>query len=410
MRPFQSVDKATGKLRYGGQWLIKFRAPDGTWRRQVGGGTLKEAEQALADIEYRIRHGQWVDPRLAKKEAVSRAGDCRTFKDIVDKYRIFYSDRAEGSQANLERAVVHLFKGPIPGDTPLSALSKASVQAARESIQAAPLAVPTKNLLLTYVKMVFRWAAKNPIIPIDTDLSEGLEAFRVPGTRGGTGMIKPVGRDEVLSQSDVERMIDVAFSLNSEVNAYMFTTAVSTGMRKGELCGLLWCDVDLGRRILLVCRNYDRRGTKSGEDRTVPVSTELLSSLREWKARTPYSRDTDPVFPGCNGHVRTHGGFHWNRVVRDFAQRAGVDRPALRRYGHQTRHYFATQWLLSGGSDTILAKILGHRDTSLIHSTYSHFCDDDLTRAMDRIGFSVTKPVTKQPSSEVITFPISEGK
>jgi hypothetical protein len=39
MKPFQSIDKKTGKLRYGGKWLIKFRAPDGTWRRQVGGGT-----------------------------------------------------------------------------------------------------------------------------------------------------------------------------------------------------------------------------------------------------------------------------------------------------------------------------------------------------------------------------------
>jgi len=398
MKPFQSVDKKTGRLRYGGQWLIKFKAPDGTWRRQVVGGTLKEAEEALADIEYRIRHGQWVDPRTTKREAAARAGDCRTFKDIVDKYRIFYSDRAEGSQANLERAVVHLFKGPIPGDTPLSALSRASVQAARDSIQAAPLAVPTKNLLLTYVKMVFRWAAKNPIIPIDTDLSEGLEAFRVPGTRGGTGMVQAVGRDEVLSRTDVEQMIDVAFSREDQVNAYLFLTAVSTGLRKGELAGLLWCNVDLGRRLILVCRNYNRKGTKSGEDRTVPISSELLSALREWKAMTPYSRDTDAVFPDPDGRVRTEN-FHWNRYVQGLAETASVDRPGLRRYGHQTRHYFATQWLLQGGSDTILAKILGHRDTSLIHSTYSHFCDDDLTQAMDRIGFSVTKPVTKQPLS-----------
>ena len=38
-------------------------------------------------------------------------------------------------------------------------------------------------------------------------------------------------------------------------------------------------------------------------------------------------------------------------------------------------------------------RILGHVDTTLIHKVYSHFCNDDLVDAMDRIGFSVrTRP------------------
>ncbi|MCP4676507.1 MAG: hypothetical protein GY854_13535 [Deltaproteobacteria bacterium] len=50
---------------------------------------------------------------------------------------------------------------------------------------------------------------------------------------------------------------------------------------------------------------------------------------------------------------------------------------------------------VQGGSDAILAKVLGHRDTSLIHTVYSHFTDDDLVGAIDRINLhKATKPAT----------------
>ncbi len=68
--------------------------------------------------------------------------------------------------------------------------------------------------------------------------------------------------------------------------------------------------------------------------------------------------------------------------------------------GHLTRHTFATQWLLAGGSDTILARILGHSNTTLIHEAYSHFCDLDFVAAIDRLGFTLEpkpEPISKLP-------------
>jgi integrase len=336
-----------------------------------------------------------------KREAAALDSDCRTFGDIVEKFKAYYSDRSAAAQSNFEQAVSSISKKLLPLSTPLAEISPIRMQKVRDGLQTLPLAVSSRNLHLTYLKMIFRWAAKNPAIPLEENPTAEIESFKAKGTRGGT--VRSVGRDEVFSKSDVDKMREVAFSTGSEVHAYMFLTAIYTGMRKGELAGLLWCNVDFDRRLIRVCRTYDRRGTKSGEDRTAPMNKELLVELQKWKAKSPYSKDTDPVFPTSKGQIKKES-FSWNEYVKRLAVAAGVDRPGLSRYGHQTRHFFATQWLLQGGSDTLLARILGHRDTMLIHTVYSHFTNEDLVAAMDRIDFSlVTKSVTIQPLSGAVS-------
>ena len=71
------------------------------------------------------------------------------------------------------------------------------------------------------------------------------------------------------------------------------------------------------------------------------------------------------------------------------AKGAKVLRLELSRFGHLTRHTFATLYLRAGGSEVLLAKILGHADTRLVHRFYSHFCANDLQADMERRGFSL---------------------
>ena len=53
--------------------------------------------------------------------------------------------------------------------------------------------------------------------------------------------------------------------------------AIETASRQGEILGLLWRDVDFGRRFVMV------RETKNGEDRAVPLSGRALAILRALK-------------------------------------------------------------------------------------------------------------------------------
>lgn len=401
MKPFQLRDKKTGILRHGGQWLIRYKAPGGTWRRQVAGATEKEAARVLRGIETDIERGLWKDPRNERAE--SRQGnECRTFGDIVEQYKAYYHDRSACSRQNLVCAVLWLtrvHKGiapPLPTSTFIVDLTPARMRKVYDILSSSPYAVASRNLVLTYLKMICRWAWKHPAIPLEQNPAADLVRFKAAGTRGGDGFVNPVSRAEVFTCGEARAIVETAEVEGPEVLAVMLRTAFSTGLRKGELCGLLWSCIDFERRLILVSRNYDRRGTKSGKDRVVPMPVELTARLRKWKAASPWSQDNDPVFASNSGKNRTVK-FNWSNYVRLTASTAGVLRPGMTRLGHGTRHYYATQWLLNGGSAEMLARILGHSDTSLICQVYSHFQDADFVSAVDRLSLSLEaneKPVS----------------
>jgi integrase len=397
MKPFQLKDKRTGALRHGGQWLIRFRAPDGDWRRMVAGATEKDAARTLAAVETDIARGTWKDPRAERAEARTRECDYQTFGDIVDSYRKFYVSRAPSSQTNLGSVVSWLSVGikgappSLPLSTPIAELTPARLRKVHDAITVSPLAVATRNLLLTFTKMILRWAWKHPAIPLEQNPAADLPRFKVAGTRGGDGFTNMVSKSEVWTRAEALAMLEHAEAEGPEVFAVMLRTAFETGMRFGELCGLLWSGVDFDRRLILVSRNYDRRGTKSGKDRVVPLTAGLAARLRRWKAASPKSQEHDPVFPDGHGRVRPkYDG--WAKYVRGVSTGAGTQRPGMRRFGHLTRHYYATQWLLNGGSAEQLARVLGHADTVLICKVYSHFQDADFVATVDRIGLSLEAP------------------
>jgi integrase len=69
----------------------------------------------------------------------------------------------------------------------------------------------------------------------------------------GRGRI-PHGATKSPSPNDVEKIITLADQRDPRLATLIFLTAL-TGMRRGELCGLRWSDVDLPERTLLVSRS-----------------------------------------------------------------------------------------------------------------------------------------------------------
>jgi integrase len=67
----------------------------------------------------------------------------------------------------------------------------------------------------------------------------------------------------------------------------LFAAALYTGLRKGELCGLLKTDVDLPNRTLTVARSYDRHTTKGGHVDAIPIAEALVPYLENAIARSP---------------------------------------------------------------------------------------------------------------------------
>ena len=142
------------------------------------------------------------------------------------------------------------------------------------------------------------------------------------------------------------------------------------GLRTGEVFALQWRHVDLGTRRIHV-RESVEGPLKDKESRIAPILDSLLPVLTEWKLKT-----------GGEGRVippmRSDGKKIWKHTpgnyLRRTLERLGLSRPGLAWY-ECTRHTFASQWVLAGGSIEKLKEILGHYSV-VVTERYTHLRPD----------------------------------
>lgn len=132
--------------------------------------------------------------------------------------------------------------------------------------------------------------------------------------------------------------------------------ALRLGLRRGEVYGLRWEDVNIKQRRLNVARSY-KGLTKNGKPRTLPISDDLARVLELWRPLCP----VQPLV--CPLGVKARNGLGW--LLRS----AGC-RPLARGW-HSLRHSFATLWIEQGGSIMTLKEMLGHATLNQV-LVYAH--------------------------------------
>ena len=171
-----------------------------------------------------------------------------------------------------------------------------------------------------------------------------------------------------------------------------FYVEITTGLRRGELCGLMWQDFDGEAGTLYVNRTVlkrDKTGLSVGETKTkesrrliaLPPSTaDLLRKRREESAsRWIFPDPLAPEYP-----VRPQSA---TSQLKRILFSAGL--PPMR--FHDLRHTFATHALASGVDAKTLSGILGHTNASFTLDTYTHVTGDMQRRASEIVGGFLTE-------------------
>lgn len=225
-------------------------------------------------------------------------------------------------------------------------------------------------------------------------VEQGVASRNVASTAKGRPKAKESREDakrHCWTPQEARAALDAAESLGPQLSA-LLALALDTGMRKGELCGLLWTDVNLETGTVLVDRTLLAAGrepkfgpTKTGNARTVDLNPETVRRLAEHRRtqaqlkmrnRTSY-HDLGLVFAKEWGDV--HGredslglplGMN-NLGAREFARivkQAGVRRIKF----HGLRHTCATLLLAAGIAPHVVAARLGHSKVTTTLETYAH--------------------------------------
>jgi integrase len=236
-------------------------------------------------------------------------------------------------------------------------LAAASVRRKDDAGKAVPLSAASINRPLALLRHLLRLAHEEwevlPAVP------------RIKLEREAEGRIRWLGQD---APDEEARLLAACEKSGNSVLAAVVITALETGMRQAEVMELTWPRVDLSRGVIRLER------TKSGKRQGV---YDVLAPLRaEALAKLPPDED------GCKPELR---GSVWpGRRFPRKAWETAVERAGIEDFHfHDTRHHFASWFMMRGGKLEALQKILGHASLAMTQR-YAHLSPEYLRAEMGK--------------------------
>jgi len=347
---YDIIDPATGKRK----------------QKEIGGfKTKEEAEEAAKKILAEIQQGTYVEPT----------------KMTVEEFLLdFVENTLKGEVApNTYEQRLSFVKNHIApkiGKTKLSDLSPSQIQKFYNELReqyGAGHVQNIGNLLNKALTQAVRWniISRNPAALV-----------KKPSTSRKNAKMK------TWTVEEQKKFLEYAKS-ESTFYYVMFLLALTSGMRKGELLGLKWDDVDTKRGIVSVKRTVvwaqknlylkDIPKTESSI-RTIQIPEQTAKTLKKWQLACPANL-LNLVFPS----PKTNGILYPNSLDKAYQK-------AIRESGvpyisfHGLRHTFATTLLANNVNPKIVQEMLGHSTIKTTMDTYSHVLPNMQRSAADQLG------------------------
>jgi integrase len=351
-------------------WVYRWResCTDGTRvkRKQIVGTKLRFPTRSAAARE--------VDGLRLNINCESGASTSQslTVSELIAHYKTV--ELAEnGSKTRCTRAVYehHLDAIIVPrwGAFSLGEVKPVAVEAWLKGLHFAPnTKAKTRNVMSALYQhaMRYEWAISNPI-----------RLVRQSGKR--------LREPDVLTPQEVTALLAEL----QEPCRTLVLVASTTGLRRGELFGLKWEDVDFKRGEIRIVRSIvdQIEGTTktAGSQRPLPRMEEVSKALRTWKAATRYSKDTDWVFasPQSLGKKPYWPGMLLKRHIKPAAERAGITKVIG---WHTFRRTFATLLQSSGASVKTTQELMRHSSPVMTLGTYAQAVTSDKRQAQSNVA------------------------
>jgi integrase len=368
---------ATGRVtKRGNKWSYVINLPmdpiTGRYPQKwkMGFATKKEAQDALKDALNRLDQKNLLAETMTVAEYLS---------EWLEKTA---AGKAPRTQETYEFTVTH-YLTPKLGAITLAELKAHQIERLYRELSKthAPSTVHrTHRVLRTALNRALKWGylERSPLSQVDT-----------PSLR--------YEKRNVLSAEQIHQCLDSLreISFPSYIAAYL---ATHTGMRRGEIAGLQWADIDWDKQVLRVQRTRQHRPmgeivgpTKtSGSNRSILVGNTVLDELSKWKSQLEESTRKRHETWSDFSYVVSYldGGYPapelYYRNLRSAVKQLGLPPVTF----HDLRHSHATLLLEEQVPMKVISERLGHASIQLTANLYTHVTarlQEDAANAVEKV-------------------------
>jgi len=229
-------------------------------------------------------------------------------------------------------------------DKPCNEIHKGEIREIIENLKEEKLSNSFQLKVLNTIKRVYSWGKEEGMIRGGLDnITSGIKISR-----------QEEKTPEILSLDQISILLEQAKKEKSSWYA-LWTMAVMTGCRNGELFALEWSEVDFDNNKITISKSFNKRlnktkSTKSGYFRTIPMNDALKELLLELRANAKENHVLPRMALWDSGLQA--------RELRKFCQKVNI--PSVK--FHALRACFATHLLSNGVAIGQVQKICGWAD------------------------------------------------
>lgn len=349
-------------------WVVRWFDSDGI-RRKATLGSVKELSKTQAQKkadEYR---------QVANAPQQPGANSSLTVVDLVKHYTERELGEDSGKAAKPRKAYLYIFKSYILPRWGNLLLGQVKAVAVEDWLKTLPLANGSKAKVREVFGAAFRHAMRYELYPVNP-----ISNVRQVRKRA----VEP----EILEPAEIAAILRQLEGIEPVRTAFLIAAVM--GMRRGEIFGLQWKDIDLERAVLHVRRSFvdGKEGPPKTESsrRALPLPPPVVEALGAWKKQSRYTEPNHWVFASDFhfGKQPLWPATLWRRNVAPAIQAAGIDKPKLS--WHTLRRSYASLLLSSGASLRVSMELMRHSTPDMTLATYAQTVGDEKREAGAKIA------------------------
>jgi len=316
-------------------------------RKAMKKGTLlKKAKDRLREIEESLTKGTYISEKSIP-----------TFQAVA-------KDWLELKRPNLRASTWSVYQGHCRNhfsefdELKVNRITTARIEKWIAKRQGEGMNIATLRKILVTLGQVFAYAVRHGYIAANP--------FRDAERPKTQGCVKE-STIRVLNPEEINAFLG---AVEKQKYRTLFTIAIMSGARQGEVLGLKWSDVDWENSQIHIQRTFNNQAWYAPKSKTsgrrIDLGPSTMAVLRTWRLACP-PNDLDLIFPNEAGEPLNHN----NMVIRYF-------NPALKEAGlgkvrfHDLRHTYASLLIEQGENIKYIQTQLGHSSPTVTLNVYAH--------------------------------------